>query len=248
MSVGGSGFLQKWVGSVIKFDAAGTQLKMFGHPKDERRHDNDSDDDKLMQPRGIAITRDGQVLACDHETGVILAFPSPSTHHEDDLIGSIRIRTRLPNGIAVDRNGQILVTSTALHSVELYDSQYQRVGSFGHEGTEPGAFKWPSAVATDSADRIIVSDRSNNRVEIFDRDGGFLAEIGKGHLESPTSVCVDTRDNIIVGDLKGVHVFTRDGNYQRSFDIRGVTGLALSGEILYVCNLRNLNSLKYQPA
>ena len=48
--------------------------------------------------------------------------------------------------------------------------------SWGTWGDEPGQFKTPHALAWDSQGRLFVSDRGNNRIQIFDADGNFLEE------------------------------------------------------------------------
>jgi sugar lactone lactonase YvrE len=46
-------------------------------------------------------------------------------------------------------------------------------------GTGPGEFRTPHAVALDSRGRLVVADRGNHRLQIFDQDGKFLQEIRK---------------------------------------------------------------------
>ena len=46
----------------------------------------------------------------------------------------------------------------------------------GKKGTGPGEFDQPHALAIDSQGRLFVGDRGNNRVQILDQDGKFIAE------------------------------------------------------------------------
>jgi DNA-binding beta-propeller fold protein YncE len=50
------------------------------------------------------------------------------------------------------------------------------IKAWGHHGSGQGEFDVPHALAMDSAGRIFVADRANNRIQIFDQDGKFLAE------------------------------------------------------------------------
>jgi len=43
-------------------------------------------------------------------------------------------------------------------------------------GSGQGEFDVPHGLAMDSAGRLFVADRANNRIQIFDQDGKFLAE------------------------------------------------------------------------
>jgi hypothetical protein len=46
----------------------------------------------------------------------------------------------------------------------------------GHHGWGQGEFDVTHGLAMDSAGRLFVADRANNRIRIFDQDGKFLAE------------------------------------------------------------------------
>ena len=52
----------------------------------------------------------------------------------------------------------------------------EHIGSWGGPGDGPGAFTTPHAVWIDRQDRVLVADRENNRVQLFDRAGAFLGE------------------------------------------------------------------------
>jgi DNA-binding beta-propeller fold protein YncE len=45
---------------------------------------------------------------------------------------------------------------------------------WGGKGTGPGQFDVPHSITMDEKGRIYVGDRSNNRVQIFDKDGKFI--------------------------------------------------------------------------
>lgn len=66
--------------------------------------------------------------------------------------------------------------------------------------------------------RIIVSDQSNNRVQVFDVNGGFIlafgtAGSGDGQFDRPCSVDVDKSGNIYVGDQVRVQKFDKTGRF-----------------------------------
>ena len=50
------------------------------------------------------------------------------------------------------------------------------IKSWGKTGTGPGEFSGPHAFAIDSKNRLLVSDRGNKRIQIFDMDGKFITE------------------------------------------------------------------------
>ena len=52
------------------------------------------------------------------------------------------------------------------HRMQVCDQQ-GNCKAFGRFGTAPGEFSSPPAVAVGKQDRIIVADRGNNRIQIF---------------------------------------------------------------------------------
>ena len=68
----------------------------------------------------------------------------------------------------------------------------------GRPGAGPGAFTTPHAIWVDRFGKVLVGDRENNRVQVFDREGAFLAEWGDFY--HPMQIWVDDRDMVFVTD------------------------------------------------
>ena len=84
----------------------------------------------------------------------------------------------------------------------------------------PSVLSAPTHVATDSRQRLIVSDPLGDAVHVLDPAGktSFRIVTGKGYrLHQPAGVAVDASDNIYIADSERgmVAVFDRSGNFQR---------------------------------
>ncbi|MEM3916808.1 MAG: 6-bladed beta-propeller, partial [Candidatus Nitrosocaldus sp.] len=117
-----------------------------------------------------------------------------------------------------------------------------------------GEFRFPTGVAVDSRDRIIVADVWNNRIQVFDSNGNFLFNFGKegsddGEFMFPNGVAVDGFGNIIVADTfnNRIQVFDSNGNFLFNFGKEGSndgefsfpTGVAARGDMLAVVDTGN---------
>lgn len=76
-------------------------------------------------------------------------------------------------------------------------------------GTGPSPenkFKYPYSMAIDKQGRILVADRGNRRIQVFNQDGSYATTIGrtapsKLRLTYPKAVAVDGNNRVYVGDI-----------------------------------------------
>ena len=78
----------------------------------------------------------------------------------------------LPKGAAIDDAGRLFVADTTDHMVRAYTvgatgTVPAYIGSFGGEGQLDAKFEYPNGVATDKRAHIYVTDRENNRVQVW---------------------------------------------------------------------------------
>jgi DNA-binding beta-propeller fold protein YncE len=87
-----------------------------------------------------------------------------------------------PTDVAVARNGDVFVADghgrepTDNARIVKFDKSGKFVKTWGKKGTAPGEFDCPHTLAFDSRGRLYVGDRQNNRIQIFDQEGIFIAE------------------------------------------------------------------------
>jgi DNA-binding beta-propeller fold protein YncE len=114
-----------------------------------------------------------------------------------------------PTACAIAPNGDIIVADghwprptdaqqDGDRLVRIRASDGSFIAEYGKMGQAPGEFMGPHALAFDSQGRLFVADRSNNRVQIFDRNMQFVDEWR--HFGRPSGIAILRDDTIIVAD------------------------------------------------
>jgi DNA-binding beta-propeller fold protein YncE len=103
--------------------------------------------------------------------------------------------------VAVAPNGDIYVTDGHGQNdrVVKFSKEGRFIKAWGHHGFGPGEFDQPHDIALDSTGRrVFIADRTNNRVQIFDADGNFIAQWKQ--FGRPSAVHVSRDDKLYVSD------------------------------------------------
>jgi sugar lactone lactonase YvrE len=160
---------------------------------------------------GMALDRDGRSLWLVHTgrhellratlDGVVTfrrGWPQESGQYE-------KAEHFNPTGVAVGPDGDLYVADGyGLGFVHRFRADGTWVRCWGGGGSEPGRFHTPHGIALDTRtepNRLIVADRENGRLQIFDLDGQLL-EIVQGMLRRPCGAAV-RGDLVAVPDLAG---------------------------------------------
>ena len=105
-------------------------------------------------------------------------------------------------------------------TVQVKPRKYKPVLSFGGKGSSAGMFDGPWGVAVNERNEIAVTDRYNNRVQIFSSDGTYLRSFGskgdqEGEFNEPTGIAYLNNGNIVVADTfnNRLQIFTEQGEY-----------------------------------
>jgi sugar lactone lactonase YvrE len=139
--------------------------------------------------RGYQVTKlgpDGKVLMTLGKQGVAGVGP--------DAFDS-------PTDVIVAPNGDIFVTdghNTSVARVVKFSKDGKFIKTWGKRGKGRGELTFPHGIALDSQRRLFVADRGNNRLQIFDQDGNFLAEWAQ--FGSPAGVAISADDTMVVSD------------------------------------------------
>ena len=92
--------------------------------------------------------------------------------------------------------------------------------TLGERGTGLGRFIKPAGLAVDGDGNLYVADSGNHRIQKFDSEGAFIAELGslgdgEGEFNEPWGLAVDSEGNLYVADTwnNRIQKFDRDLNF-----------------------------------
>ena len=147
----------------------------------------------LVDPVGLALdtanrflyvvdTQQDQVIVYDADTLKLLRrIGTGGKNHYLTTPGDFGA----PQGVAVDKDGNVYVTDTLNNRVEIFDAEGNFISLFGKHGDGPGYFARPKGIAVDGDGHIWVADEMADRLQVFNREGQLLTYVGIGHGEMP---------------------------------------------------------------
>ena len=119
----------------------------------------------------------------------------------------------LPTDIDVAPSGEMFVTDGYGNArVHKFAADGTHLFSWGEPGTAPGQFNLPHAVWIDRHGRLLVADRENDRVQVFDQAGKLL-HVWPVKLVGPAVMYVDADDVVYIVEHNSgqVSVLTLEG-------------------------------------
>lgn len=138
---------------------------------------------------------------------------------------------------------------------QLRDAPFRRFGSASFHlhrlGFGPGEFSTPHAVCVDRQNRVLVVDRENGRVQIFDREGQHLESWE--HFYNPMDITEDDMGRIYVSNqVPSVSQFdaagTLVGRARPAWNVpHGITCVLGGGIFVAEINPRSLPSRVREP-
>ncbi len=236
--------------AIVVFDSEGRYLRSFGR-------------DLFGNEHGLRVDREGNIWAIDNGNHMVYKFSN-----EGDLLqefgthgvaGEDEKTFARPTDIAWDSQGFTYISDGYSNSrVVKLDPQGAFVRSWGEPGDGPGQFRVPHSIAVDSRDRVYVSDRENNRIQIFDTEGNLLRVWT--HLGATQGIYITPDDqmwiithrnnteNIMYDTLAGrlMKVDVETGNVLGSMESPGHLLTVAPGGEIYVASLTG-NVFKWTP-
>jgi peptidylglycine monooxygenase len=156
----------------------------------------------IADGHGIAVDARDRVLVVDRDAHEIVGF---NTAGEVVLRLGRRHQPSFgqpfnhPTDVAVAADGEFYVSDGYGNSqVHRFAADGRHLASWGRPGSGRGEFSTPHAIWVDRQGRVLVADRENDRVQVFDRDGHYLAE-WRGFYH-PMDLWEDGEGNVVVSD------------------------------------------------
>lgn len=157
---------------------------------------------RIADGHGISIDRQDRVFIVDRDAHEIVAFDRDG--RELFTLGE-RAKPRFgapfnsPTDVAVAPDGEIYVSDGYGNAhVHRFSAEGKHIGTFGGPGDGEGTFMTPHALWVLDDGRVVVVDRENECLQVFDREGRYLTSWG-GFFH-PMDLYVDDRGMIFVSD------------------------------------------------
>jgi sugar lactone lactonase YvrE len=185
---------------ILEFDPSGKFLKSFGKGLFVSPHKItvDRDGNLWVADNGLKDGQGQQVFKFDQNGKVLMTLGKAG------VSGPGLDTFDQPTEVAIAANGDIFVADghgekpTANARIMKFDAHGKFLKTWGKKGTGVGEFDCPHTLAFDSQGRLFVGDRQNNRIQIFDQDGHFIAEWKQ--FGRPSGIYIDKNDVIYVAD------------------------------------------------
>ncbi|MDE0634347.1 MAG: peptidyl-alpha-hydroxyglycine alpha-amidating lyase family protein [Candidatus Poribacteria bacterium] len=187
---------------MIVFDRDGNFLTSWG-------------DDILKDAHGIFIDAEDNIYCVERETHVMHKFTTDGellmTLGTMDKPGAEGEPFNLPTDFALGPDGEMFISDGYGNArIHKYSPDGELIKSWGKPGTGPGEFDLPHCVRVDPRNRVMVADRSNNRIQFFTLDGEYIEEWGD--LLQPDTIFIDEDDLVYIAELdQRITIMTLDG-------------------------------------
>ncbi|MBB5034502.1 peptidyl-alpha-hydroxyglycine alpha-amidating lyase family protein [Prosthecobacter vanneervenii] len=160
---------------------------------------------RFIMPHGLTVDHTGNLWLTD--VGLHQVFKcSPSgevllTRGEAGVPGDDTTHFNLPTDVAVLPDGSFYVSDGYQNTRVL---KFTATGRFefqwGTKGKGPGQFHLPHGVTLDHQGRVIVCDRENERLQVFDPKGAFLHEWKGPQIGKPYGIATSPAGHLFIID------------------------------------------------
>jgi peptidylamidoglycolate lyase len=156
-------------------------------------------------PHGLTIDGHDNVWLTDVALQQVYKFSHKGelllTLGERGVAGDNEGHFNRPTAVAVAGDGSFYVSDGYKNTrVMKFSAGGKFLFQWGTKGSGPGQFDLPHGVTLDPAGHIYVADRSNERIQVFDSTGHYLAQWAGKQFGRPYAIAVDRRGQVYVAD------------------------------------------------
>ncbi|HTA77846.1 MAG TPA: NHL repeat-containing protein [bacterium] len=187
----------------------------------------DTPESKFQEPKDVAVDSENNFYVSDFGLGVIKKFDPNGKllltigklgSHPGDDKGPGEFNQ--PSGLWVSQNGDIYVSDTFNHRVQVFDKKGKSLKVWAH------SFFGPRDVVGDNNGKVYVVDTGNHKIQVFDNNGNFIKEFGghgtsEGKFDEPVGCTVDSKGVLYVSDSNNnrIEKFDSNGKFLGSFKV-----------------------------
>lgn len=182
---------------IIVFDPNGKLIRSFGNGL-------------FSSPHGLRVDLENNIWVTDNGNHTVTKFSRSGrvllSLGEKDVAGEDQTHFNKPADVAIASNGDFYVADGYGNSrIVKFNREGKFLMSWGKKGNAPGEFNLPHAVRIAADNSVLVGDRENNRVQVFDPNGKFLREFGG---LAPFGLFITPDQTIFVADGRANKVLT----------------------------------------
>ncbi|UCD18009.1 MAG: NHL repeat-containing protein [Candidatus Zixiibacteriota bacterium] len=183
----------------------------------------------LMQPRGLTSDNAGNLYVIDAGNNRLVKFDRKlQAVREAGGFGSADGLLNAPTHITVDNGLSLYVSDAGNQRIAVYDTRL----NFGYSISltdieDPLKYGRPAGLAVNEYGEVLVADRDNSRLVVFNSFGNFDRFIGgvessAGRLLMPSGLCLGPEAEILACDLGNsrIEIFDALGIYDTHFGDR----------------------------
>ena len=218
---------------------------------------------KIVSSHGIRVDAEGNVWLIDVKGHVVIKCNTEGRvlmilGNRQGVAGNNDSKDAFnePTGIAFDRQGNLYISDGYINArVIKFNRDGEYLTHWGKKGTGDGEFNLVHDVCLDSEERVYVADRTNQRVQIFDKNGKFLGkwtDIGApwglvySSKENCIYMCDGLNNRIVKLNMEGQVLGTLSGYGKAPGKLDFVHNIALdSTGALYVAEIKNWRVQKF---
>ena len=185
---------------ILCFDSEGKFLRAWG-------------DELIKTAHGLRVDRDDNVWVTDVGSSRVYKFDptgKPLLSLGTGVAGTGKDQFDEPTDIAFGPTDEVYISDGYGNSrVMKFNQDGEYISSWGTPGVEKGQFQLPHSIIVDGEGRVLVGDRENNRIQVFNGDGKWQAT-WKGF--APYGMALDADGRLFVADGRAGQVLLLDEN------------------------------------